>query len=326
MLPARLPTPTTSPSSTATRKTLSGVSCAFGLNGRGNTYRAEREVIGLSARGFQAGEQRLCVFTVRFSDNNVIVCHACSPLDVFLAAMILLEKGRKHHDARLGAGRVCTPWHLGQPGGSMDRIVFFDVDGTLTRGVTSGAYLANLLGHGHTMEEAEAACARGEITNDDVCRIDAAGYVGRSASELFDMLEDMPLVDGITQAVDAIHAAGGEAHIASLAWGIVGEYLCKRFRFDGYVGSELEVENGVCTGGVAHALEGEGKCSYARELCEKRGVALASCMAIGDSRSDIPLFELVGTSIAFNATEEAERAATNAYRGGNIAEALACAL
>lgn len=49
-------------------------------------------------------------------------------------------------------------------------------------------------------------------------------------------------------------------------------------------------------------------------------------MAIGDSRSDIPLFELVGTSIAFNATEEAERAATNAYRGGNIAEALACAL
>lgn len=168
----------------------------------------------------------------------------------------------------------------------MDRIGFFDIDGTLTRGVTSGAYLANLLGHGHTMEEAEAACARGEITNDDVCRIDAAGYVGRSASELFDMLEDMPLVDGITQAVDAIHAAGGEAHIASLAWGIVGEYLCKRFRFDGYVGSELEVENGVCTGGVAHALEGEGKCSYARELCEKRGVALASCMAIGDSRSD----------------------------------------
>lgn len=208
----------------------------------------------------------------------------------------------------------------------MDRIVFFDIDGTLTRGVTSGAYLANLLGHGHTMEEAEAACARGEITNDDVCRIDAAGYVGRSASELFDMLEDMPLVDGITQAVDAIHAAGGEAHIASLAWGIVGEYFCKRFRFDGYVGSELEVENGVYTGGVAHALEGEGKCSYARELCEKRGVALASCMAIGDSRSDIPLFELVGTSIAFNATEEAERAATNAYRGGNIVEALACAL
>ena len=36
----------------------------------------------------------------------------------------------------------------------MDRIVFFDIDGTLTRGVTSGAYLANLLGHGHTMDEA----------------------------------------------------------------------------------------------------------------------------------------------------------------------------
>lgn len=92
MLPARLPSPTTSPSSTATSKTLSGASCALGLNGRGNTFRAEREVIGLSAHGFQAGEQRLCVFTVRFSDNKVIVRHACSPLDVFLAAMILLEK------------------------------------------------------------------------------------------------------------------------------------------------------------------------------------------------------------------------------------------
>ena len=207
----------------------------------------------------------------------------------------------------------------------MRRIVFFDIDGTLTRGVSSGAYLANLLGHGKLMEEAEAAYARGEIDNDEVCRIDAAGYAGRSTEELFGMLEAMPLVDGVARAVEAVHAAEGEAHIASLTWGVVAAYLCERYGFDGYVGSELEVKDGVCTGGVALALESEGKCAYARELCAARGVDLDACIAIGDSRSDIPLFELVGTSIAFNATEEAERAATHAYRGSDIAEALALA-
>ena len=153
----------------------------------------------------------------------------------------------------------------------MKRIVFFDIDGTLTRGATSGAYLANLLGHGRAMEETEAAYARGEIDNDEVCRIDAAGYAGHSTEELFGMLEDMPLVDGVARAVEAVHAAGGEAHIASLAWGVVAAYLCKRYGFDGYVGSELEMEDGVWTGGVALALEGEGKCAYARELCVSRG-------------------------------------------------------
>ena len=208
----------------------------------------------------------------------------------------------------------------------MKRIVFFDVDGTLTRGVTSGAYLARLLGHGRAMEDAEAAYAWGEIDNDEVCRIDAVGYAGHSVGELFGMLEGMPLVDGVARAVEAVRAAGGEAHIASLAWGVVGAFFCERYGFDGYVGSELEVVDGVCTGGVALALESEGKCAYARELCAARGVDLAACVAIGDSRSDIPLFELVGTSIAFNATEEAERAATRAYRGPDIAEALALAL
>lgn len=208
----------------------------------------------------------------------------------------------------------------------MKRIVFFDIDRTLTRGVSSGAYLANLLGHGKLMEEVEGAYARGEIDNDEVCSIDAAGYAGHSAEELFAMLENMPLVDGVARAVEAVHAAGGEAHIASLAWGVVAAYLCERYGFDGYVRSELEMEDDVCTGGVALALESEGKCAYARELCTELGVDLDACAAIGDSRSDIPLFQLVGISVAFNATEEAERAATHVYRGPNIAEALALVL
>ena len=207
----------------------------------------------------------------------------------------------------------------------MSGIVFFDIDGTLTRGVTSGAYLAGLLGHERAMKEAEEAYARGEIDNSEVCRIDAAGYAGHTTAELFEMLEGMPLVDGVTRAVEAIHARDGEAHITSLAWGIVGEYLCERYGFDGFVGSELEIKNGVCTGGVACALEADGKCAYVRRLCAMRGVDLAACIAIGDSRSDIPLFELVGTSTAFNATEEARRSATHVYRGGDSAEALTLA-
>ena len=160
----------------------------------------------------------------------------------------------------------------------MKRIVFFDIDRTLTRGVSSGAYLANLLGHGKLMEEMEGAYARGEIDNDEVCSIDAAGYAGHSTEELFGMLENMPLVDGVACAVEAVHAAGGEAHIASLAWDVVAAYLCERYGFDGYVAARGNIGSLQCDRG------GRARCYARLSWVEYRGSTRSGAVngSIGD--------------------------------------------
>ena len=48
----------------------------------------------------------------------------------------------------------------------------------------------------------------------------------------------------------------------------------------------------------------------------------ASCIAIGDSRSDLMLFDAVGASLAFNADQAARERATLALDGTDISEAL----
>lgn len=80
----------------------------------------------------------------------------------------------------------------------MAGIAFFDIDGTLTYGISSGAFIADRLGTGDRMRDAEDRYARGEIGNDTVCDIDARGYTGHRVSEIHGWLNDLPLVQGIT--------------------------------------------------------------------------------------------------------------------------------
>lgn len=103
------------------------------------------------------------------------------------------------------------------------------------------------------------------------------------------MLEDLPLVERVSQVVHVVRAVGGEAHSVSLAWDVAGAFLCERYGLDGYACSELAVRHGVCTGTVARALEGEGKCAYALKVCSECGIDPAACVAIGESCTDVPI-------------------------------------
>ena len=108
-------------------------------------------------------------------------------------------------------------------------LIFFDIDGTLTRGVNSGTFIADRLGIGEQMRAAEEAYARGEMDNAAVCRVDAAGYAGLPVSMVESWLDDMPLIDGIAPALTACRAAGFVPHVASCTWSYIGAYLARRF-------------------------------------------------------------------------------------------------
>lgn len=173
-------------------------------------------------------------------------------------------------------------------------LIFFDIDGTLTRGVNSGTFIADRLGIGEQMRAAEEAYARGEMDNAAVCRVDAAGYAGLPVSMVESWLDDMPLIDGIAPALTVCRAAGFVPYAASCTWSYIGAYLARRFGFVGWCGPELEVVDGMFTGRVAHDADERAKPAFARERAAALGVDLASCLAVGDSRSDIPLFQTVG--------------------------------
>ncbi|MFC7533161.1 HAD family hydrolase [Actinoplanes sp. GCM10030250] len=200
--------------------------------------------------------------------------------------------------------------------------VFFDVDGTLVPGTSSGQHLAGLLGHVAALREAEAAYDAGTMTNQEASVIDARGWTGRTPAEVTAYLAGLPLVTGIDATVAWCRAHNLVPFLATLAWDVVGADLCRRFGFARACGPSLEVVRGSYTGRVLTHFDEWGKRDFARSAAAALGLDLSHCAAVGDSRSDLPLFADTGFSVAFNATPAARAAASARADGPDLRAVL----
>jgi len=193
-------------------------------------------------------------------------------------------------------------------------LVCFDVDGTLVPGTSSCAWVAAALGHEAELVAAEAAYAAGRMTNQEASVIDARGWAGHTKAEIEARLETLPLVAGIAETVAWCRGRGLRPVLTTLAWTPVGRMLAARFGFAAYCGPVPEAENGRYTGRVARHFDEFGK----RDFALAQGFAPERCVAVGDSRSDLPLFAAVGMSIGFNASPDARAVATHLVDGADL--------
>ena len=200
--------------------------------------------------------------------------------------------------------------------------VFFDVDGTLVPNTSSGQHLADLLGHAEVVRQAEDSYAAGILSNAEVSVLDARGWAMRTPAEVRGFLTSLPLVDGIAETVLWCRRHGMVPILATLAWEPVSAYLCDRFGFERACGPRVEVIDGRYSGEVDEHFDELGKRDFAVSVAAELGVDLTRCAAIGDSRSDLPLFAEVGLAIAFNATSTARAAAHASVDGADLRDVL----
>jgi len=173
--------------------------------------------------------------------------------------------------------------------------LFFDV-GTLVPDTSSSQHLAGFLGHLTDLEEVEDAYAAGRMNNREVSVLDAAGWRGRNSSDISDYHQHLPLVDGIAEVVAWCRDQDLVPYLATWAWQPVADYLCQRFGFAGACGPTLDEDGGRYSGAVPQHFDEFDKRDFAIGVAQGLGLSLTWCAAIGDSRSDLPLLEVVGLS------------------------------
>ncbi|MFI8184733.1 HAD family phosphatase [Actinacidiphila glaucinigra] len=200
--------------------------------------------------------------------------------------------------------------------------VFFDVDGTLVPGTSSSVHLAGFLGHRDELARAEDAYAAGELDNRQVSELDAAGWAGVPVDRVSGWLDGLPLVPGIDETVAWCRRNGLVPILATLAWSPVGGHLAGRFGFHAFGGPRLETADGRFTGRVARHFDEYDKRDVALAQARRLGLDPRECGAVGDSRSDLPLFASVGLSVAFNASAGARDAATVTVDDGDLRSVL----
>jgi phosphoserine phosphatase len=200
------------------------------------------------------------------------------------------------------------------------RVVCFDLDGTLTRGTTVSEHLAAWLGHADELRDLERAYAAHEISNAVVADLTAGHYAGVALADVRAQLEQLPLIDGIGETVAAL---AGPVLLASVTWSFAVEAIAGRFGMHAVSGTRIAIEDGRVLGRVERYCDEDDKAAAVRAWCEERDLPLASLVAVGDSRSDLPLFALAGRAIALNATPAARAAADVALDADDLRAVLA---
>lgn len=134
----------------------------------------------------------------------------------------------------------------------------------------------------------------------------------------------IPSIEDIALGVSMLRQRSVDAFIATVSWSFAAQALADLWGFTRACGADLELDraSGLFTGRVARHFEPEDKAAYVAEYCRRAGIGMDQVVAIGDGRSDLPLFRVAGFSVALNASREAHAAANIAVEGTSFLAAL----
>ncbi|HEY3143291.1 MAG TPA: HAD-IB family phosphatase [Acidimicrobiales bacterium] len=202
-------------------------------------------------------------------------------------------------------------------------VVAVDLDGTLITETTACLHLGDWIGHRSVIEELERRFVLGEIDSAAVADGDAPYYAGRTVDDVTLAMASVPCLSDIDEGVRCLNRKGISALICTVSWTFAAQCLADRFGFVAVSGTVMGVDaDGRLSGRVERYFEPEDKVAFVRDHCTANGFGLDQVVAIGDGRSDVPLFRAAGFSVALNASQDARAASSVAVESRSFMEAL----
>lgn len=202
-------------------------------------------------------------------------------------------------------------------------VVVFDLDGTLLRGTSVSLMLAEWLGRTREIAELERAFHAHEISGSVIADVSAGWFAGQHTADVWGVLAEGPWIAGMAETFQALTASGASILLGTITWRFAAEMLRTPHGFAAISGTEMQAADGVLSGAVSRYFDEHDKARFVEKWCAQSGYSMSQVAAVGDSRSDVPLFRRAGLSIALNATPDAREAATHALDTEDLRDVLA---
>ncbi|MCA1812923.1 MAG: HAD-IB family phosphatase [Halobacteriales archaeon] len=185
-------------------------------------------------------------------------------------------------------------------------VVFFDMDGTLTDRVSSWEWVHRHFGV--TNQGSWEAFSRGEIDDLEFMRRDIRLWKQQGPvpiARIRKALENIPLVPGARELVEALHARGTRTIIVTGGLDLLAERVCQEVGIRSHVGNGLcHDEHGMLLDEGILRVPVNDKGEPVRKLLRELRVEPARAAAIGNSRQDVPMFDACGLGVAFDPLDE----------------------
>ncbi|GGW62607.1 phosphoserine phosphatase [Winogradskyella epiphytica] len=191
------------------------------------------------------------------------------------------------------------------------RLVCFDMDSTLIQTEVIDE-LAELAGVGDQVRAITESAMQGEIDFNESFKRRMKLLKGLSEDVLHDVAVNLPITKGAKRLIDTLHYYGFKTAILSGGFTYFGKYLQKELDIDYVYANQLEIKDGVLTGGyIGEIVDGNKKAEYLKLLAEKMEIDIGQTIAVGDGANDLPMLNLAGLGIAFHAKPKVKDNAQN---------------
>ncbi|WP_299336723.1 phosphoserine phosphatase SerB [uncultured Psychroserpens sp.] len=181
------------------------------------------------------------------------------------------------------------------------RLVCFDMDSTLIQAEVIDQ-LAELAGVGAEVKAITESAMQGEIDFKESFKKRMKLLKGLKEEVLQEVAVNLPITKGAKRLIDTLRGYGFKTAILSGGFTYFGEYLKKELGMDYVYANQLEIVDGVLTGGyLGDIVDGNKKAEYLKDIANKEGIDISQTIAVGDGANDLPMLNLAGLGIAFHA-------------------------
>jgi phosphoserine phosphatase len=181
------------------------------------------------------------------------------------------------------------------------RLVVFDMDSTLIK-IEVIDELAKARGVGAEVVKITESAMQGELDFAQSFTKRLSLLNGLDEAKVKAIGDALPLTDGAERLISTLKKLGYKTAIVSGGFTYFGNILKQKLGIDYVFANELEIVNGTVTGSVKGTIvDGKRKAEILKEIAIKEHISLEQVIAVGDGANDLPMLNLAGLGIAFNA-------------------------
>ena len=170
--------------------------------------------------------------------------------------------------------------------------------------------IAKLAGVGELVSAITESAMRGELDFEQSLRRRVGTLKGAPESILQQVRENLPLMPGLVETIEALQKYGWKTAIASGGFTYFADYLKALLQLDFAASNQFDIEDGKLTGLVkGDVVDAQYKAKTLQRLLEEYGINSQHSIAIGDGANDLAMMNVAGLGVAFHAKPKVQQQA-----------------